>query len=68
LLGKRFRIGDELIGVGSFGRTHVGIDFKKQTEVAIKIVIILCINLVVYIFIDAEEKVDGFVSERSNCA
>jgi hypothetical protein len=38
LLGKRFRIGDELIGVGSFGRTHIGIDFKKKKEVAIKIV------------------------------
>ena len=38
LLGKRFRIGDELIGVGSFGRTHIGIDFKKKREVAIKIV------------------------------
>ena len=39
LLGKRFRICDELVGMGSFGRTHIGIDIKKDKSVAIKIVI-----------------------------
>lgn len=38
LLGKRFRICDELVGMGSFGRTHIGIDIKKDKSVAIKIV------------------------------
>lgn len=41
LLGKRFRICDELVGMGSFGRIHMGIDVKKDKSVAIKIVSII---------------------------
>ena len=38
LLGKRFRIEDELLGFGSFGRTYLGKDVKRNKDVAIKIV------------------------------
>jgi serine/threonine protein kinase len=40
LLGKRFKIEDEMLGFGSFGRTYLGRDIKRNREVAIKIVII----------------------------
>lgn len=38
LLGKRFKIEDVMLGVGSFGRTYLGRDIKRSREVAIKIV------------------------------
>lgn len=38
LLGKKFKIMDDVIGNGAFGRTHLGLDVKKNKEVAIKIV------------------------------
>lgn len=38
LLGKRFRIEDEMLGFGSFGRTYLGKDIRKNKHVAIKIV------------------------------
>jgi len=38
LLGKRFKIEDDLIGFGSFGRTFMGKDIVKNKNVAIKIV------------------------------
>jgi hypothetical protein len=38
LLGKRFKIEDELLGFGSFGRTYLGRDIKRDKDVAIKIV------------------------------
>ena len=38
LLGKRFKIEEELLGFGSFGRTYLGRDLKKNKFVAIKIV------------------------------
>jgi serine/threonine protein kinase len=44
LLGKRFKIEDELLGFGSFGRTYLGKDIKRDKHVAIKIVIIDYIN------------------------
>jgi hypothetical protein len=30
LLGKRFRIEDDLLGFGSFGRTYLGKDIKRN--------------------------------------
>lgn len=30
LLGKRFKIEDEMLGFGSFGRTYLGKDVKKN--------------------------------------
>jgi hypothetical protein len=38
LLGKRFKIEDEMLGFGSFGRTYLGWDIKRKNRVAIKIV------------------------------
>jgi serine/threonine protein kinase len=37
-IGKRFRIMDEMLGVGSFGKTYVGKDLKLKNDVAIKTV------------------------------
>jgi len=38
LLGKRFKIEDDMLGFGSFGRTYLGWDIKRKKRVAIKIV------------------------------
>jgi hypothetical protein len=43
LLGKRFKIEDELLGFGSFGRTYLGRDIKRDKDVAIKIVLLFFI-------------------------
>lgn len=48
LLGKRFKIEDEMLGFGSFGRTYLGRDMKKNTDVAIKIVNTLIIVPITY--------------------
>ena len=37
-MGKRFKIRDEMLGSGSFGKTFLGRDIKNKNEVAIKIV------------------------------
>ncbi|CDW79713.1 serine threonine protein kinase [Stylonychia lemnae] len=39
LLGKRFKIEDEMLGFGSFGRTYLGQDIKRKKRVAIKIML-----------------------------
>ena len=62
LLGNRFKIEDELLGFGSFGRTYLGKDIKKNKNVAIKIVIIE----VFYKLIDVEKEVDGLIFKRSH--
>lgn len=56
LLGKRFKIEDELLGFGSFGRTYLGKDIKKNKNVAIKIV-----RSCTLIMIDVKEKVYGLL-------
>jgi len=38
VLGNRFKIYDDLLGAGTFGRTYKGLDVKRKKEVAIKIV------------------------------
>ena len=45
LLGKRFKIEDDMLGFGSFGRTYLGKDIKRQKSVAIKIVSLLEVNV-----------------------
>lgn len=62
LLGKRFRIEDSLLGFGSFGRTYLGKDIKRNRDVAIKIVILYYHNLIT----DAKKEVYGFIFKRSN--
>jgi len=48
LLGKRFKIEDDMLGFGSFGRTYLGWDIKRKKRVAIKIVSIkLCVILLI---------------------
>jgi len=53
LLGKRFKIKETVLGVGSFGRTYLGRDKKVHHDVAIKIVSYSQTNL--SLNIDAEE-------------
>ena len=38
MLGKRFKIYDDILGMGAFGRTFLGRDIKYKRDVAIKIV------------------------------
>jgi len=64
---QRFKVMDENpIGAGSFGRTFLGVDLKKEQRVAIKVVryLIEC----KWWYIDGEEKVDGLIFERSYSA